>query len=120
MHQSEKKGQGEYTISVNVKAELMTMDIEKAGVPQFSLASLKHFLGFSFFPVHEPLSGCWGSEISLTVNEEQVWDHMMKLNSHKSMRPNEMHPRALTKVVAKPATPLNHISKVLSVRQNPL
>lgn len=60
-----------------------------------------------FSPAHEPLSGCWGSEISLTVNKEHLWDHMMKLNSHKFVGPDEMHPSVLANVVAKPATTLN-------------
>lgn len=59
-----------------------------------------------FSPVHEPLGGCWGSEISLTVSKEQVWDHVMKLNSHGSVRPDEMHRRVLAKAVPS----LQHLS----------
>lgn len=32
----------------------------------------------------------WSFQCISTVREEQVWDHLMKLNSHKSMGPKEI------------------------------
>jgi len=37
----------------------------------------------------------WGSNITPTVSEDQVHDHLRNLNIHKSMGPDEIHPRVL-------------------------
>jgi len=37
----------------------------------------------------------WGSNITPTVSEDQVHDHLTNLNIHKSMGPDEIHPRVL-------------------------
>ncbi|KFP75040.1 hypothetical protein N310_12574, partial [Acanthisitta chloris] len=36
-----------------------------------------------------------GSNAPLTVSKDQVYGHLRKLNAHKSMGPNEVHPRVL-------------------------
>jgi len=41
--------------------------------------------------VPEPLGWIWGSKIPHAVRAEQVQDHLMMLNVHKSMGPDNMH-----------------------------
>ncbi|KFV56932.1 hypothetical protein N328_02555, partial [Gavia stellata] len=54
-----------------------------------------------------PQDGNWGSNVPPTVREDEVCDHLRKQNLHKSMGPNQMHPRVLREwahAVAKPLT----------------
>ncbi|KFQ67367.1 hypothetical protein N335_14435, partial [Phaethon lepturus] len=39
--------------------------------------------------------GDWRRKVPATVREDQVRDHLRNLNVHKSMGPDEMHPRVL-------------------------
>lgn len=74
----------------------------------FSIAAVTgSILGFNFrrfvsgpleFPptqVSTPLGLCGGSEVPSTISQEQAGDDLVKLNSHKSVEPDDVYLKVL-------------------------
>ena len=77
--------------------ELATLDLEKAEVLNDFFASV--FTGKCSDHTTQVLEGrrgdCENEDLRPTVGEDLVQDHLKSLNVHKSMGPDEIHPRVL-------------------------
>ena len=90
--------------------DLVTWDVEKAELLNNFFASVFNSKCSSHTTqVAKGKGGDWDNEEPLTVGEEQVQDCLRNLKMHKSMGPDEMHPRSRGQLMGEVAKPLSII-----------
>jgi len=73
----------------------VTKDEQKAEVfSNFFAAVFAGNLSSHTSPMDEPRDRDWGSKVPPALREDQVCDHLRKLNIQKSMGPDQMHPES--------------------------